>query len=182
MYHIPLFSPSQGMGQSDHIAPAILNILEDMSTQVLDISSLYSSTIRSPEESLLQLFREARQTNPSVIYIPRIMSWWQVATESLRGLLLSVVNSLPPHLPILVMATSECDPSKSILNRTTFTSHLGQLPDSLLQLFPTCTQSCYVVSPPTLKERKWFLHDIILASPNKCPPRKPVHSTGICIL
>ena len=95
------------MGHSDHIAPAMLNILEELPVKLLDFSALYLNSARTPEEACIQMFREARQATPSIVYIPRIMSWWEVAMETLRGTFTSVLNSLPPDLPLLVLATTE---------------------------------------------------------------------------
>lgn len=102
------------MGHSDHIAPAMLNILEELPVKLLDFSALYLNSARTPEEACIQLFREARQATPSIVYIPRIMSWWEVAMETLRGTFTSVLNSLPPDLPLLVLATTEYATGKSV--------------------------------------------------------------------
>ena len=96
------------MGQSDHIAPAIINTFEDVSIHVLDHTTIYSSTTRSCEESMLQLFREAGQSSPSVVFIPRLVSWWEGVSESLQSLLVSVIKGLPHSLSVLVLATAEC--------------------------------------------------------------------------
>ena len=54
------------------------------------------------------MFREARRVAPSIVYLPRINSWWEVTPETFRATLFSVVYSLPPTTPLLVLATAEC--------------------------------------------------------------------------
>ena len=70
---------------------------------------------------LLQVFREARRVAPSVVFIPRISSWWDVTTETFQAMFLSTLHSLPSSTPILMLATSECP--------------WGQLPAALREVF-----------------------------------------------
>ena len=69
----------------------------------------------------LQVFREARRVAPSVVFIPRISSWWDVTTETFQAMFLSTLHSLPSSTPILMLATSEC--------------HWGELPAALREVF-----------------------------------------------
>ena len=55
-----------------------------------------------------QVFREARRIAPSIVYLPRINTWWEVTPETFRATLFSVVYSLPATTPLLVLATAEC--------------------------------------------------------------------------
>ena len=54
-----------------------------------------------------QVFREARRVAPSVVFIPRISSWWGVTTEALQATFLAALLSLPSSTPLLVLATAE---------------------------------------------------------------------------
>ena len=70
---------------------------------------------------LLQVFREARRVAPSVVFIPRISSWWDVTTEAFQAMFLSTLHSLPSSTAILMLATSECP--------------WGELPAALREVF-----------------------------------------------
>ena len=56
---------------------------------------------------MLQVFREARRTSPSVIYMPHIHQWWEATGETTRATFLTLLQDLPPTAPILVLATSD---------------------------------------------------------------------------
>ena len=56
----------------------------------------------------LQIFREARRTAPSIIYMPHMEQLWSVLTDTLRATFLMMLNDLDPTAPILLLATSEC--------------------------------------------------------------------------
>ena len=44
-----------GMGQTSHLAPALLHALEDFPVRVIDMPTLYGSSTRSPEEACTQV-------------------------------------------------------------------------------------------------------------------------------
>ena len=56
----------------------------------------------------LQLFREAKRVVPSIFYLPRIDTWWDVTTETFQSTLTSSLISLPPSTSLIVVATAEC--------------------------------------------------------------------------
>ena len=55
----------------------------------------------------LQVFREAKRTAPSIVYLPHISRWWDVATEACRATFLSLIGDVEPSAPTLLIATSE---------------------------------------------------------------------------
>lgn len=69
---------------------------------VLTVISLFS----------LQIFREARRVAPSVIYLPHLDSLWSTTTDTLKATFLSLVNDLPPGLPLLLFAICDSPVSK----------------------------------------------------------------------
>eukprot|EP00743_Colponemidia_sp_Colp-15_P009570 GILK01010467.1.p1 GENE.GILK01010467.1~~GILK01010467.1.p1 ORF type:complete len:1056 (-),score=224.29 GILK01010467.1:118-3285(-) len=97
-----------GMGQSTYVAPAVLHCLESLPVYSLDYPALVADTSsRSLEESVVRLFVEARRNAPSIVYLPRIDSWWQITPESLHSTLLWLLRDMPPELPILFFATMD---------------------------------------------------------------------------
>lgn len=57
--------------------------------------------------SLLQVFREARRSTPSAIYIPHIDRWWQVLSDTMQATFLMLLSDIDPLMPILLIATSD---------------------------------------------------------------------------
>lgn len=55
-----------------------------------------------------QIFREAKRLAPSVVYVPQISSWWDIVPGTVHATFLSILSSLPPDLPLLLLATAEC--------------------------------------------------------------------------
>jgi hypothetical protein len=54
-----------------------------------------------------QVFHEAKRTAPSIIYMPYVNELWHVVTDSLRVTFLTLVRSMNPSTPVLLLATSE---------------------------------------------------------------------------
>ena len=103
-----LLCGAPGGGQSSHLGPALLHILEEIPVKVLDLSVIFGVTSCCPEESLVQLFKEAKRTSPSIVYLPRVDSWWGVTTETFQATFTSSLLSLPPSTSLVVIATAEC--------------------------------------------------------------------------
>ena len=68
-----LMTGSQGMGQSAHLAPAVLYAMEHLKVYVLDLPSLFGVSARVPEEACSQV---------CVVYIPEALADF-VAIEKL---------------------------------------------------------------------------------------------------
>ena len=52
--HLVLCGP-KGMGQTTHLGPALLHTLEDFPVKILDLSVLFASSTKTPEESCTQV-------------------------------------------------------------------------------------------------------------------------------
>ncbi|RXN00217.1 ATPase family AAA domain-containing protein 2B [Acipenser ruthenus] len=102
-----LVAGDRGSGQSTHLAPAILHSLEKFSMHRLDLPTLYSVSAKTPEESCAQVFREARRTVPSVVYMPQISEWWEAISDTVRTTFLTLLQDIPSFSPVLILATSE---------------------------------------------------------------------------
>ncbi|XP_058282957.1 ATPase family AAA domain-containing protein 2B isoform X4 [Hylobates moloch] len=113
-YHQPtsyrprlLLSGERGSGQTSHLAPALLHTLERFSVHRLDLPALYSVSAKTPEESCAQIFREARRTVPSIVYMPHIGDWWEAVSETVRATFLTLLQDIPSFSPIFLLSTSE---------------------------------------------------------------------------
>lgn len=68
---------------------------------------------------VLQVFREAKRTAPSILYMPHIDRWWSVLSDTLQATFLTLVHDMDPSAPVLLLATS--DSSYVILESTVST-------------------------------------------------------------
>lgn len=92
----------------EHLGPAVLHELEKFPVHSLSLPSLLSDMgSRTPEEALVNIFREARRTTPAVLYLPQIELWWETAHAQLRTVLLMLLAELPSNLPLLLLATAK---------------------------------------------------------------------------
>ena len=103
-----LLCGAPGGGQSSHLGPAVLHTLEEIPVKVVDLSVVMGTSSCSSEEALVQIFKEAKRVSPSIIYLPRVDTWWDVTTETFRATFTSSLLSLPPSTSLVVMATAEC--------------------------------------------------------------------------
>ncbi|XP_059501931.1 ATPase family AAA domain-containing protein 2-like isoform X4 [Stegostoma tigrinum] len=164
-YHQPtsyrprmLLSGIPGSGQSSHLAPALLHNLEKYTVHTLDLPVLYGISATSPEETCAMLFREARRTAPSVLYMPHIDQWWESVGDTMRATFITLLQDIPTFTPILLLAT--CDVPHSELAeevRKIFVCHYGEVFD---------------VGLPSHEERKKFFEELLLKQAAKAPPSK----------
>lgn len=139
-----LIHGNKGQGQNSHVGPAILHHYEHIYCCKIDYSSIFSVSGRTAEEAILALFSEVCNRLPSIIYLAHINQWWQSLSDSLRFYLLSLIEDLEPHTPILILATSDCP--------------FNELPEDLKELFNTSryTTRLMEMENPTREERSEF--------------------------
>ncbi|KAL2080120.1 hypothetical protein ACEWY4_023913 [Coilia grayii] len=153
-----LLSGQPGSGQTTHLGPAVLHALEKFTVYTLDMASLFGDCTTSAEQACCQIFCEAKRTAPSILYMPLIEQCWDTVTSVFRTTFLSLLQSIPPFSPILLLATT---------NLT-----LSQLDEELQSLFKEEFGEVHCVSPPSSQERKKFFEDLILSQAAKAPVAK----------
>lgn len=137
-----------GQGQSVHLAPAALHLMEHLPVHILNSSTLFAASAKMPEEACANVFHEAKRTAPSIIFMPFINELWHVVTDSMRVTFLTLVRSMNPSTPVLIMATSE--------------TCYKDLEEQLVQLFSQSGGEVFEVTGPTAEERRQFFSDLIL--------------------
>ncbi|XP_062912238.1 ATPase family AAA domain-containing protein 2-like isoform X1 [Mobula hypostoma] len=164
-YHQPtsyrprlLLAGLQGSGQSSHLAPALIHRLEKYAVHTLDLPVLYGISTTSPEETCAMLFREARKTAPSILYIPHIDQWWESVGDTLKATFISLLQDIPSFTPILLLAT--CDVPHNVLA------------EEVKELFAHHSGEVFNVPLPNYEERKKFFEDLILKQAAKPPSPK----------
>ncbi|XP_067215423.1 ATPase family AAA domain-containing protein 2-like isoform X1 [Linepithema humile] len=138
-------------GQGPNLAQALLYCMEHLPVQVLDVSTLFAESARSPEETCVQVFNEAARNVPSIIYIRSIDQWWPLVPETVKAVFLCRIAALDPSLPILIIATSDAT--------------YQDLPNQLKSLFSELRGEVYSMKTPTTEQRmKFFRHIFMIQS------------------
>ncbi|CAL7944325.1 unnamed protein product [Xylocopa violacea] len=91
-----------------HLGPALLHTLEHLPCHLLDVTTLFEETGRAAEEAIIQKMKMARRNLPSLLYIPDILSWWELVDEAARVVFTSLMQGLDRSVYILILATANC--------------------------------------------------------------------------
>ncbi|XP_029451862.1 ATPase family AAA domain-containing protein 2B [Rhinatrema bivittatum] len=153
-----LLSGKRGSGQTSHLAPALLHTLERFSVHRLDLPALYSVSAKTPEESCAQIFREARRTVPSVVYMPHVGDWWEAVSETVRATFLTLLQDIPSFSPIFLLSTSE--------------TMYSELPEEVKCIFRVQYEEVFYIERPNEEDRLKFFEDLILNQAAMPPAKK----------
>ncbi|KAM5163475.1 ATPase family AAA domain-containing protein 2B isoform 2-T2 [Mantella aurantiaca] len=162
-----LLSGEPGSGQTSHLAPAILHMLEKFPVHRLDLPALYSDSAITPEESCAQVFQEARRKEPSIIYLPHIEEWWKAVSETVRATFLALLQDIPSFSPILLLSTSEMN---------------GELPDEVQGIFRESYKEIFIICRPDEDDRFRFFRDLILCQAVMPPPKRKAEMQSLEVL
>ena len=53
-----------------------------------------------------QIFRQARRTAPSIIYMPNVRKWWESAPVTVQHTFEALLKSLPASVPVILIGKS----------------------------------------------------------------------------
>uniref|UniRef100_A0A8C2ZR13 ATPase family AAA domain-containing protein 2 n=1 Tax=Cyclopterus lumpus TaxID=8103 RepID=A0A8C2ZR13_CYCLU len=157
-----MLAGAPGSGQSSHVAPALLHHLDKLPVHRLDLPTLYSVSAKTPEESCAQVFREARRSVPSVVFMPHISEWWETVSDTVKSTFLTLLQDVPSFSPVLILATAE--------------THYSQLSEELKSMFQRTYGEVVTLCPPGEEDRKSFFSDLLLVQAARAPPR--LRNTG----
>uniref|UniRef100_A0A3Q3WA97 ATPase family AAA domain-containing protein 2 n=1 Tax=Mola mola TaxID=94237 RepID=A0A3Q3WA97_MOLML len=152
-----LLAGAQGSGQSSHLAPALLHHLDKLPVHRLDLPTLYSVSAKTPEESCAQVFREARRSVPSVVFMPHVSEWWETVSDTVKTTFLTLLQDVPSFSPVLFLATAE--------------TQYSQLSDEVRTIFQKTYGEVVTLCPPGEEERRSFFSDLLLVQAARAPPR-----------
>ncbi|NXD89355.1 ATAD2 protein, partial [Chaetorhynchus papuensis] len=145
-----------GSGQASDLAAAVIHSLEKFPIYTLDTPTLFAST--SPDETCVQLMREAQRTAPSIIYVPQIPLWWETVGPTLRSVFTALLQSIPRFTPVLLLATSDVQ--------------LRELPEEIKTLFNNEYEEVFRIPRPTCAERRLFFEDLVMKQAAQPPALK----------
>ncbi|KZT23205.1 AAA-domain-containing protein [Neolentinus lepideus HHB14362 ss-1] len=146
-----------GMGQG-YVAAAALHHLEGYNIQSMDLGNLMGDSTRSVEAAIVQLFVEAKRNQPSVVYIPSLVSWCAAVSETSRSTIRAMMDTLSPSDPILLLAVVD--------------GHFSELPRDVRAWFGVTRDNRVELSLPDNDKREVFfqgLLDDIRRPPNQFP-------------
>ncbi|KAM4521969.1 ATPase family AAA domain-containing protein 2B isoform 2-T2 [Odontesthes bonariensis] len=152
-----LLAGAPGSGQSSHLAPALLHHLDKLPVHRLDLPTLYSVSAKTPEESCAQVFREARRSTPSVVYMPHVSEWWDTVSDTVKSTFLTLLHDVPSFSPILILATAE--------------TQYAKLSDEVRSIFQRTYGEVVALCPPGEEEKRNFFSDLLLVQAARPPPR-----------
>ncbi|KAJ4928796.1 hypothetical protein JOQ06_004421 [Pogonophryne albipinna] len=152
-----MLAGASGSGQSSHLAPALLHHLDKLPVHRLDLPTLYSVSCKTPEESCAQVFREARRSVPSVVFMPHISEWWETVSDTVKSTFLTLLHDVPSFSPVLILATAE--------------THYSQLSDEVRSIFQKSYGEVVTLCPPEEEDRRSFFSDLLLEQAARPPPR-----------
>ncbi|XP_070705276.1 ATPase family AAA domain-containing protein 2B [Pempheris klunzingeri] len=151
-----LLAGAPGSGQSSHLAPALLHHLDKLPVHRLDLPTLYSISAKTPEESCAQVFREARRSVPSVVFMPHVSEWWETVSDTVKSTFLTLLQDVPSFSPVLILATAE--------------THYSQLSDEVRSMFQRTYGEVVTLCPPGEEDRRSFFSDLLLVQAARPPP------------
>lgn len=122
-----------GMGQG-YLASAILHHLEGVHVQTMDLAALLGDG-RPMEQVLVSRFAEVKRHKPGVLFIPSVDLWWDSLTAAAITTFTTLLRSIAPSDPVLLLATAECTPE-------------GLAPEILKELFGYSKKNRAVVERP----------------------------------
>lgn len=159
-----ILGSSQEQAQTTHLAPALLHRIEHIPVFTLDLGTMYEVSARSPEETVSQVFQEARRNPPSVVYLPGLGQWWDLVPHTVQSVFLMHLQKLDMNSPVLILATSDAE--------------LKELPSELCTIFSGYRDELFTITNPSDKEREHFFSSLLLEKPLLPPsPPKPTEDT-----
>lgn len=138
----------QGMGQQ-YVGAALLHKFERLHVQSFDLATILEDSSRAPEAAIIQLFKEVRRHKPSVIYIPNADVWYQTIAPTVIKTFTSLLRTLPPNDPVLVMGVLESSSEKDPVD-----------PALLRDLFGFSLKNQYQLNRPDKQQRREFFEAV----------------------
>ncbi|CAG5079711.1 Oidioi.mRNA.OKI2018_I69.PAR.g9333.t1.cds [Oikopleura dioica] len=93
------------------LAQALLDSMDSFKIIKVTLPALFACSTRTVEDTLAEMLREASRAGKAVLYIPDIDSLWRALSEVCRGILISMIKSMPYSQPTYLIFTSSANPS-----------------------------------------------------------------------
>ena len=93
--------------------------------------------------------------------------WWETASDPLKSVFKSIIKSLPPSKPLLILGTCE-QKSEDVCAM-------------LAEVFDLAQGEVCPVVQPTADERRAYFEDVVLIGPALPPVDPPTPPEGMCV-
>lgn len=134
------------MGQSQ-LASALLHKYEGVVCTVIDLQAIYSDSSSTPEATLLKSLTEARKRKPSIVYLPSLETWWDIASQTLQTILQQFFRMHGVMEQIFLLVT--------------FTVASDQIPMYLTELLDTSSCIHHELTYPSEAQRQDFFLSLL---------------------
>ncbi|XP_067215451.1 ATPase family AAA domain-containing protein 2-like isoform X3 [Linepithema humile] len=131
-----------------HLGPALLHTLEHLPCHILDVTTLFEETDKAAEEAMIQKIKTARRTLPALLYVPGILTWWDLLNETARVVFTSLMRGLDRSVHMLVLMTAHCRHSN--------------LPLEIAELYDDNHGEVYEVRLPSAEKRRSFFKQLFI--------------------
>ncbi|XP_012525576.1 ATPase family AAA domain-containing protein 2 isoform X2 [Monomorium pharaonis] len=129
-----------------HLGPALLHTLEHLPCHILDVTTLFEETGKAAEEAMIQKIKTARRTLPALLYMPGVLTWWDLVDETARVIFTSLMRGLDRSVHMLVLMTAHC-------------RHVD-LPPEIAELYDDNRGEVYEVRSPSPQKRRSFFKQL----------------------
>ncbi|XP_018407514.1 PREDICTED: ATPase family AAA domain-containing protein 2-like isoform X2 [Cyphomyrmex costatus] len=129
-----------------HLGPALLHTLEHLPCHILDVTTLFEETGKAAEEAMIQKIKTARRTLPALLYMPGVLTWWDLVDETARVVFTSLMRGLDRSVYMLVLMTAHC-------------RHIN-LPTEIAELYDDNRGEVYEVKSPSPQKRRSFFKQL----------------------
>ncbi|XP_011867389.1 PREDICTED: ATPase family AAA domain-containing protein 2-like isoform X2 [Vollenhovia emeryi] len=133
-----------------HLGPALLHTLEHLPCHILDVTTLFEETGKAAEEIIIQKIKTARRTLPALLYMPGVLTWWDLVDETARVVFTSLMRSLDRSVHMLVLMTAH-------------RRHVN-LPSEIAELYDDNRGEVYEVRSPSPQKRRSFFKQLFNGS------------------
>ncbi|KAK2577984.1 hypothetical protein KPH14_008416 [Odynerus spinipes] len=133
-----------------HLGPALLHELDHLPCHVLDVTTLFEETGRAAEETIIQRVKAARRTLPSLLYVPDVLTWWNLVDETARVVFISLMRDLDSSVNMLIITTAN--------------SSYKDLPSEIRDSFDRHRDEVFEVPLPGFRERQSFFLQLFTSS------------------
>ncbi|XP_025158020.1 ATPase family AAA domain-containing protein 2 [Harpegnathos saltator] len=140
-----------------HLGPALLHTLEHLPCHVLDVTTLFEETGKAAEEAMIQKMKTARRTLPALLYVPGILTWWDLVDETARVVFTSLMRGLDRSVHMLVLMTAHC-------------RHID-LPPEIKGMYDDNRSEVYEVKSPSPQKRRSFFKQLFLNGSDRLSDR-----------
>ncbi|XP_070160940.1 ATPase family AAA domain-containing protein 2-like [Polyergus mexicanus] len=135
-----------------HLGPALLHTLEHLPCHILDVTTLFEETGKAAEEAMIQKIKTARHTLPALLYVPDVLTWWDLVNETARVVFASLMRGLDRSVHMLVLMTVHC--------------RHADLPPEIAELYDDNRGEVYEVRSPSPQKRRSFFKQLFLSGPD----------------